>query len=78
MKAVKITGKWDYMNVLFDDGREVRIYGEMLVNGFAAEISSIEKWTVPDGVVVSESERQEIVDAVSKKSKDLKVKIFFE
>ena len=70
MRAVKITGKWDYMSVQFDDGRKIRIYGELLVNGFAAETSSIEKWTVPEGVSISESERQEIIDAVLEKTKD--------
>ena len=78
MKAVKITGKWDYMNVELDDGRKVRIYGELLVNGFAAEKNSIKKWTEPDGVAISEKERQEIIDAVLEETKDSSMEITFE
>ena len=78
MKVQKITGDFDTMEVVFEDGRVVEIWGELLVYGFVAYENTIEKWKNPEGEPISESEKQEIIDAVNEKQKNTKMKITFE
>ena len=64
MKVVDISGRLDYMDVKFDDGKVVRIDGEMIYHGFIGFKDNIDEWMIPKGKPISENERQEIIDAV--------------
>ena len=77
MKAVKITGDYEMMKVTFDDGRRIEISGEEIPNGFIAYENTISKWAEPEGVPVSESEKQEIMDALFEKAKEYEITITF-
>ena len=77
MKVTKIRGGMDYMDVYFGD-RVVRIYGELLVDGFVGFKDAIVKWKIPDGEPISDSEREEIIEAVLDDVKDCEMKIVFE
>ena len=78
MKVKDIKGAYDYMDVYFEDGRVVRIDGEMIYHGFAAEENSITEWKVPKGEPISEEEKREIKEAVLEEANGLKIKIVFE
>ena len=77
MKAVKIIGEQDYIDVFFEDGRAVRILGELYEGRFRAKRSSIREWTIPEGKLICGSERKEIVEAVIKKSKSTYMPVKF-
>lgn len=78
MKVEKVRMWFDYIDVYFEDGRAVRILGEMLVDGFVAFKDSIEKWKTPEGEPISESEKKEIVEAVEAEAKGWKTRVVFE
>ena len=75
MEVKGITGRYDYMDVRIDD-RVVRIPGELIYKGFVADKDGIKKWN--DGEPISESEKQEIIDAVLRKANGSCMKITFE
>ena len=64
MKVVDISGRLDYMDVKFDDGKVVRIDGELIYHGFIGFKDNIDEWMIPKGKPISENERLEIIDAV--------------
>lgn len=76
MKVEKIKGTRDWMDVYLDDGREVRLFGELLVDGFVAFVKSIRKWK--GGEPISEEEKKELIDAIKERQKVSKVKITLE
>ena len=78
MKVKDINGDYDTMTVEFEDGREVEISGELLYRKFVAYENSIRKWKKPEGEPISDSERKEIIDAVTAADKDAAIKITFE
>ena len=80
MKVVDISGRRDYMDVKFDDGKVVRIDGELIYHGFVGFKDNIDQWLIPEGKPISESERQEIIDAVLEEieSSGSQMKIVFE
>ena len=78
MEVKSIKGRFDYMDVYFDDGCVVRIDGELVHGGFIAEASSIRQWKEPEGEPVSEEEKSEIMDAVTEKTKDSHMVVMFE
>lgn len=77
---MKITGTRSYMRVHMDDGRIVRISGELLIDGFVAYSNSIKTWKHPAGVPIDEETKQYIIKKVLEKSNENPsyMKIFFE
>ena len=78
MEVENIKGKRDYIDVYLVDGRVVRIMGELVHGGFIAFEDTIREWKVPDGEIVTEEEKQEIMDAVVDKTKGSHMVIEFE
>ena len=64
MGIVRITGTSSYMDAELDDGRTVRIQGELLVDGFVGYMNSIQEWTTPRGVRITPSEKQLIIHGI--------------
>lgn len=54
---MKITGTRTYIDVE-DEGRVIRIQGEMIVGGFVAYKRSMTKWKAPENEPVTEEEKQ--------------------
>lgn len=77
---MEITGTRSYMRVHMDDGRIVKIDGELVVGGFAAESQSIKEWEHPAGVPIDEKTKAYIIRKVLEESaKDTSyLKITFE
>lgn len=77
---MKITGTRSYMRVQMDDGRIVKIDGELVVGGFVAESESIKKWEQPAGIPIDEETKAYIIKKVLEESaKDTSyLKITFE
>ena len=78
MKVEKITGRRDYMDVHFDDGRVARFIGELIVGGFVAFTSSLREWKEPEGAPITDEEKEEIINAVKERQKESKMKILLE
>ena len=68
------------MRVHMDDGRIVKIDGELVVGGFVAESQSIKEWERPAGVPIDEKTKAYIIQKVLEESdKDTSyLKITFE
>lgn len=77
---MKITGTRSYMRVQMDDGRIVKISGEMLIDGFVGETKSIKEWEHPAGVPIDEKTKAYIIQKVLEKNSDesCHMKFFFE
>ncbi|MBS6510695.1 MAG: hypothetical protein KH334_03245 [Clostridiales bacterium] len=58
------------MEVEMDDGRIVKIDGELLIGGFAANSNSIREWKKPAGVPIDEETKAYIIEKVLEKSKE--------
>lgn len=71
MEVANIKGTRDYIKVFLADGRSVKIFGEMVVGGFVAEKASIRRWMEPEGEPISPEDKQEIINAVIDKTKDI-------
>lgn len=74
---MKITGTRTYIDVE-DEGRVIRIQGEMIVGGFVAYKRSMTKWKVPENEPVTEEEKINIIDKVIKKTNGSHMVITFE
>ena len=73
---MKITGTRSYMDVEMDDGKMVRIQGELLMNGFLAYSDTIIEWELPKGEPINEESKRNIIQKVlevSKKPRHLKI-----
>ena len=66
------------MDVYFEDGRVAEFDGEIIYRGFAADKDSLEVWKVPEGEPITESEKQEIIEAVLEEAKTLPTEIVIE
>lgn len=68
------------MRVHMDDGKIAKISGEMLVDGFVAEMRSIKEWERPAGVPIDEKTKAYIIQKVLEKNSDesFHMKFFFE
>lgn len=74
---VQIKGTRTYIDV-YIDGRIVRIQGELLVGKFAAFTGSIQEWTTPAGVKITEEEKQDIINKVTEKTQGSHLVVIFE
>lgn len=74
---MKITGTRTYIDVE-DEGRVIRIQGEMIIGGFVAHKKSMTKWKVPENEPVTEEEKTTIIDKVTKKTHGSHMVITFE
>ena len=75
MEVDQIKATRGRIDVYFKDGRVVRILGEMLVNGFFGEITSIREWKVPEGKPITEDEKKQIFEAIDEVNKMINGKI---
>ena len=73
----KITGTNTYIDVELDD-RIVRILGEMIVGGFVCYKSSMKNWLVPESEPLTEEDKKEIIQKVTKKTAGSHMVITFE
>lgn len=67
---MKVTGTNSYMRVEMDDGRIVKVEGELVVGGFAAYSDSIKTWEKPAGVPIDEETKAYIIKKVLEKSNE--------
>lgn len=76
---MKITGARDHIIVKFDH-RSIKILGELTTTqAFYADIKSIKYWEPPfESEMISDIEKNEIVQKVLDKTKDQVFKIYFE
>ena len=74
---VQIKGTRTYIDVYIED-RVVRIQGELLVGKFAAFRESIQEWTTPAGVKITEEEKQDIIERVTEKTQGSHLVVIFE
>lgn len=74
---VKITGTRSYIDVNID-GKEIRIFGEMIVGGFVAYKNSIKAWNKPEGEPIDEDTKNDIILKVTEKTKNSHMVIVFE
>lgn len=77
MRVVGIKGKMDYIDVYFEDG-VVRMPGELIHGGFVVDKEEVKEWKEPEGKPVSEEELEEIIEAVTEKTKGSHMVIVFE
>ena len=74
---VQIKGTRTYIDVYIED-RVVRIQGELLVGKFATFRESIQEWTTPAGVKITEEEKQDIIERVTEKTQGSHLVVIFE
>lgn len=65
---MEITGTRSYMRVHMDDGRIVKVNGELVIGGFVAESNSIKTWEKPAGVPIDEKTKSYIIKKVLEES----------
>ena len=76
---MKITGGRDYMVVDYLNGYSMKIYGELMTDGFLAYRSSMNRWLKPhENEEVSDDTRQQIINDILARENDKTVKIYFE
>lgn len=74
---IKIKGTKTYIDVYIDD-KIARIKGEMIVGGFIAFKDSIIAWRVPEGVLITDKEKRDIINEVIEKTQNSHFVITFE
>ncbi len=75
---MKITGTRSYIQIEID-GKVVKVEGEMLIGGFAAEKDSMKHWEPPyEKEWLSEKEKQDIMEQVTETTKGSHMVITFE
>jgi hypothetical protein len=74
---MKITGTRSYIEVE-EEGKLVKISGEMTVGGFVAFKDSIKQWQVPENEPIDEMMKNELIDKIIQKTKDSHMIITFE
>ena len=76
---MKITGTRSYILVEYDY-RTLKIEGELTATpAFYADKNSIKFWEKPhDNILITEEEKDEIIDKIIEESKNTGLKIYFE
>lgn len=74
---IKITGTRTYIDVNYE-GKEVRIMGEMIIGGFVAYKNSITTWSNPQGEIIDERTKNDIIEKVIEKTQNSNMVIVFE
>ncbi len=75
---MKITGTRSYIQIEID-GKVVKVEGEMLIGGFVAEKDSMKHWEPPyEKELLSEKEKQDIIEQVTEMTKGSHMVITFE
>ena len=60
-------------------GRQIKIQGEPIINGFSAYADSIRQWLPPhDKIPIDQKEKKEIIEQIRKKAKQLFTETNFE
>lgn len=71
MKVTNITGTSSYMDIEIDGKKIVRVQGELVQKGFSAYESTMTKWEFPyENEILTEAEKQEIIQQVEMMTKD--------
>ncbi|QKJ85718.1 hypothetical protein PMPD1_0746 [Paramixta manurensis] len=75
---MKITGTRSYI-VLDENGRKIKVKGEMIVGGFIADVSSMKKFEPPyENEVLTEGIKRDYIDKTIKKTTGTHMVITFE
>ena len=74
---IRIKGTRNYIDVYIEN-KVVRIHGEIIVGGFVAFKDTIRNWHVPEGVPITEKEKEEIIVKVIEKTQGSHFIITFE
>ncbi|MFE8100758.1 Imm74 family immunity protein [Brenneria goodwinii] len=75
---MKITGTNSYI-ILDDDGRKIKVEGEMVIGGFIADIKSIKNFEPPyKKEELTEETKREYIDKTIKKTVGTYMEIKFE
>lgn len=78
MNITDITGTRSYIKIHFGN-KIIKVEGELLINGFAADKRTMKGWEPPyDKEPLTDREKQEIIEAVEKKTKGTHMVITFE
>lgn len=76
---MKISGTKSYIRVSDFEGKSMIIKGEMTMNGFVAEKTTMTQWEDPNSqILVTDNERERIIKAIIEETKSKNFKIQFE